>query len=208
MFPTKSPLPAFLLLSLTALPASAQIVVSRPALEVGIRAAALADGTASGIGASPQLTWNLSPKTSVELSADFQKPSYTTFSSVQRNVGFVQLKHAVYTPAGGRFFLTVGGAAGRERRTTLPSAFQYFSAPPQNSQRGLGGFTIGAGFDRPIGSRLSFSAETQLLVLDRVDVRTLAGVAMPLGRYGMHRETSARTSSRLAGLSAGDTVWV
>src|SRR4051812_5933985 len=82
--------------------ASAQIVISRPALEVGIRSAALEGATASGAGVSPHVTWNPGPRTAVELSTDFRPASTSTFSNARRNVGFIELKRALYAGEAGR----------------------------------------------------------------------------------------------------------
>jgi hypothetical protein len=201
------------LLALTATAATAQIVVARPAIEAGFRAAAVAAPSTSGFGGGPHVTWNLNPRTSVEVSADFRSSDDNGFTTARQTLGFVQLKRSVHESPGGRLFLTLGGLAGSERRATSPLVFIRVNsgvvpAPQTVSHRGIGGFSIGAGYDRALSSHLSFSAETQLLVMDRVGVRALVGFSTPLGAYRLRRETAAPSNAKLSGVHTGDTAWV
>lgn len=190
-----------------------QLPSPQPHVEAGARLTTLSASGFSGVAGAPQLTWNLDPRTAIEASANFMETRRYE-SRVQVRQGFVQLKRTLFTSGSSSLFAVAGGTAGTLRRTSPPLSFQAFNGtwttmPGRTTTTGIGGFLVGAGYERVLAAHLKLSAEAQLVIgRDLPMFRTLIGVSTPLGRYRRRPAVTASSASSIGKVDVGQIVWV
>jgi hypothetical protein len=164
----------------------------------------------SGVSGTPQVSWNLDPRTAIEASVYFREVNRPS-SRLQHRLGFIQVKRTLFTSGTSSLFAVAGGTSGTHRTTspgfTYTSGGRLIIVPSRTQSRGIGGFVTGAGYERVVASRLKLAVEGQMIVGgDAPMFRTLVGVSTPIGRY--RRPTRASSPSSLGNVDVGRMVWV
>jgi hypothetical protein len=186
-----------------------QAAADRPAVEVGVRMAAQANDRLPGVGGGVQLSWNIDPRTAIEASVDFMPRRSSPYDDVRSRIGYVQLKRTLHASGPNRFFATMGGGGGYERVTYAGYFYGLVSQSRSSFRRGIGAFTIGAGYDRTLGRHVALDVQTQFVLANSyAGIRTTLGLSVPVGRFARKPDTAEPRLATFSNVEVGQTTWV